>query len=39
MEECLTDLMAYWMDGCLEVFVIEWVGFVWMGDVMDGRLG
>jgi hypothetical protein len=39
MEGCLTDLMAYWMDGYLDVFVIEWVGFGWMSDGMDGRLG
>ena len=38
MEGCLTVLIAYWLDVCLDVFTIEWVGVGWMGNGMDGRL-
>ena len=38
MERCWTDLIAYWLDGCVDVFIIVWVIVGWMGDGMDGRL-
>ena len=38
MEGCLTDLIAYWLNGCLDVFIIVWVIVGRMGDGMDGRL-
>jgi hypothetical protein len=32
------DLMTYWMEVSLDVFVIEWVDVRWMGEGMNGKL-